>query len=275
MQDRIARTVLAAVAFLASAGILLIALTVILEGWPAFPALFGTAWSPQDGLFGAWELLVGSLLVTAGALLLAVPLSVGVALFLAEVPLTRPAALLRALLQGMAAVPSVVFGFLGLTVVAPLIRSWFGGLGLSLLAGTVVLALMIAPTIAAVAEDALRAVNPALREGAYALGATMGQVVWRLLLPAARRGLVAAVVLGLGRALGETMAVLMVLGNVTGIPTSPLGSARTLTSNIALEMAYSSGAHRQALFATGALLLLLVLLVNQAARWVARGGGAR
>lgn len=275
MQDRIARSILAAIALLASAGVLLIALTIILEGWPAFPAILGAVWSPQEGLFGAWGLLVGSLLVTGGALLLAVPLSIGVALFLAEIPLTGPAALLRALLQGMAAVPSVVYGFLGITVVAPLIRSWFGGLGLSLLAGAVVLAVMILPTITAVAEDALRAVNPALREGAYALGATMGQVVWRLLLPAARRGLVAAVVLGLGRALGETMAVLMVLGNVVGIPSSPLGSARTLTSNIALEMAYSSGAHRQALFATGAVLLLLVLLVNQAARWTTKGGDPR
>jgi len=275
VRDRLARAPLAGTALAASASILLIALAVTLEGWSALPALFGTVWSPEEGRFGALPLLAGSLLVTLGALAGAVPAGIGLGLFLTEVAPPRLAALVRPLLQGMAAVPSVVFGFLGLNLVVPLIRMWFGGLGLSLLAGCIVLAIMVLPTIAAVAEDALRAVDPSLREGAYALGATPGQAAWRLLLPAARGGLTAAVVLGLGRALGETMAVLMVVGNAAAVPLTPLDPTRTLTANIALEMAYAAGRHRQALFASGALLLLLNLAVSQIARRVARGEAVR
>ncbi|MEW8979140.1 MAG: phosphate ABC transporter permease subunit PstC [Symbiobacterium sp.] len=276
MQDRLARAALTATALVSAAGILLIALAVTVEGWPALPHLFGAVWSPEEGRFGVLPLLAGSVLVTLGSLAGAVPLGIGMGLFLSEVAPPQVADLVRPLLRGMAAVPSVVFGFLGLTLVVPWIRAWFGGPGLSLLAGCIVLAVMVLPTMASVAEDAFRAVDPSLREGAYALGASPGQVAWRLLLPAARGGLAAAVVLALGRALGETMAVLMVTGNAAALPRSPLDPVRTLTGNIALEMAYATGRHRQALFASGALLLLLNLAVNQLARRAAgRGGGGR
>lgn len=275
VRDRLARAALAALAAVASAGVLLIALAVAVEGWPALPHLFGAVWSPEDGKFGVLPLLAGSALVTLGSLTLAVPAGIGLGLFLADVASPRLAGVVRPALQGMAAVPSVVFGFLGLNLIVPWISRVFGGLGFSLLAGCLVLALMVLPTIAAVSEDALRAVDPALREGAYALGATPGQVAWRLLLPAAKSGLTAAVVLALGRALGETMAVLMVLGNAAAVPRSPLDPARTLTGNIALEMAYAAGRHREALFASGALLLLLNLAVTQAARLAAGGRAAR
>jgi len=275
VRDRLAHTVLGAAAAVASAGVLLIALAVTVEGWPALPHLFGAVWSPEDGQYGVLPLLAGSALVTLGSLAMAVPAGIGMGLFLSDVATPRLAAVVKPVLQGMAAVPSVVFGFLGLKLIVPWISRTFGGLGFSLLAGCLVLALMVLPTIAAVAEDALRAVDPALREGAYALGATPGQVAWRLLLPAAKSGLTAAVVLALGRALGETMAVLMVLGNAAAVPRSPLDPARTLTGNIALEMAYATGRHREALFASGALLLLVNLAVTQVARRAAGGRGVR
>lgn len=266
MTDRLARNLLLAMALTSSAGVLLIALFVVVEGWPALPGLFGPAWSPEDGLYGVLPMLAGSLAVTLGALLLAVPAGVGMAIYLTEVAPPGWARLVRPLLQGLAGVPSVVYGFVGMSLLVPAIRWALGGPGFSVLAGSLVLAIMILPTIAAVAEDSLRALPPAYREGAAALGASPWQAVRRVLLPAARGGLITAVVLGLGRALGETMAVLMVTGNVASAPLSPLDPARTLTGNIAMEMGYATGRHREALFGTGALLLALVLLVNQAAR---------
>ncbi|MFZ5815626.1 MAG: phosphate ABC transporter permease subunit PstC [Bacillota bacterium] len=266
MSDRTARLLLLCLALLSSTGVLLIALFVALEGRAALPGLLHPTWSPEEGRFGALPMLAGSLAVTLGALLLAVPTGLGMALFLTEVASPRLAALVRPLLQGLAGVPSVVYGFVGMSLLVPAIRTYLGGPGFSVLAGALVLAVMILPTVAAVAEDALRALPAAYREGAYALGATPWQAVRRVLLPAARAGLVTAVVLGMGRALGETMAVLMVTGNVAAPPLSPLDPARTLTGNIAMEMGYATGRHREALFATGALLLALVLLVNHLAR---------
>lgn len=266
MSDRLVRRILMTAAALSSAGVFLIAFFVLLEGWPLLPALLGGTWSPEEGRFGVLPMLLGSLAVTAVAVLLAAPVGIGLALFLTEVAPPALAAAVRPALQGLAGVPSVVYGFVGISLLVPAIRRGLGGPGFSLLAGGVVLAVMILPTIAAVAEDALRAVPAAYREGAAALGATPWQTVRRVLLPAARSGLTAAVVLGLGRALGETMAVLMVTGNAASPPRSLLDPVRTLTGNIALEMAYAAGAHRQALFATGALLLGLVLAVNELAR---------
>jgi len=275
VRDRVARAVLACMAAITASGIFLIALAVVLGGWPALPDLIGTVWRPEEGRFGALPLLAGSLLVSLGASAGAVPLGIGMGLFLVEVAPPLLADLMRRLLRAMAAVPSVVFGFVALDLVVPWIRARFGGLGLSLMAASIVLTAMVLPTVAAVAEDALRAVSPALREGAYALGASQGQVAWRLVLPAARRGLAAAAVLALGRALGETTAVLMVMGNAAAFPRSPVDPARTLTSAVALEMAYAAGRHRQALFACGALLLVLNLVTMHLARRAAEGGAER
>lgn len=270
MRDLFARRALFLSALLSSVGVLLIAWFVLVEGWPALPALLGRVWSPEDGRFGILPMLAGSAAVTLGALLVAVPAGLGMALYLTEVAPPWLARLVRPLLQALAGVPSVVYGFVGMSLLVPAIRSGLGGPGFSVLAGALVLAVMILPTVAAVAEDALRALPLAYREGAAALGATPWQVVRRVLLPAARGGLVTAVVLGMGRALGETMAVLMVTGNVAVPPRSPLDPARTLTGNIAMEIGYATGPHREALFATGALLLALVLLVNHLARRLAR-----
>lgn len=264
------RAVLLLCALGASAAVLLIAFFVVAEGWPALGALPGARWDPEEGHFGVQAMVWGSLAVTGGALLLAVPAGVGMALFLTEVAPPSLALVVRPLLQSLAGVPSVVYGFVGLQVLVPAIRRALGGPGFSVLAGACVLAVMILPTIAAIAEDALRAVPVAYREGAVALGATQWQVVRRILLPAARSGLITAVVLGLGRALGETMAVMMVTGNVAAPPGSILDPVRTLTGNIAMEMGYAVGRHREALFASGALLLAMVMALNAAARRVGR-----
>jgi phosphate ABC transporter permease protein PstC len=268
--DRLVRMLLLTCAAVSSAAVVLIALFVAAEGRSALPGLLGPVWSPEDGRYGVLAMVWGSLVVTVGALVLAVPVAVGLALFLTEVAPPPLAGLFRPLLQTLAGVPSVVYGFVGLSLLVPVIRRTLGGPGFSVLAGALVLAVMVLPTIAAVAEDALRALPPALREGAFALGATPWQTVRRVLLPAARSGIVTAVVLGLGRVLGETMAVLMVTGNVAVPPGSPLDPARTLTGNIAMEMGYAVGRHREALFATGALLLAVVMGVNALARRAAR-----
>lgn len=254
----------------ASLAVLLIAFFVVAEGWPALGALPGARWDPEGGRFGVLAMVWGSLAVTGGALLLAVPAGVGMALFLTEVAPPSLSLFVRPLLQALAGVPSVVYGFVGLQVLVPAIRRGLGGPGFSVLAGACVLAVMILPTIAAIAEDALRAVPAAYREGAVALGATPWQAVRRVLLPAARSRLITAVVLGLGRALGETMAVMMVTGNVAAPPASILDPVRTLTGNIAIEMGYAVGRHREALFASGALLLAMVMALNAAARRVGR-----
>jgi phosphate ABC transporter permease protein PstC len=264
------RGALQACALAASAGVVLIAAFVAAEGWTALPALAGTRWDPEAGLYGVLPMVWGSVAVTAGALVLAVPAGIGMALFLTEVAPPTLGTVVRPLLQGLAGVPSVVYGFVGLSLLVPWIRRSMGGPGFSVLAGALVLAVMVLPTIAAVAEDAVRSLPPAYREGAMALGATPWQAVRRVLLPAARSGVVTAVVLGLGRALGETMAVLMVTGNVASAPHSPLDPARTLTGNIAMEMGYAVGQHRAALFGTGALLLAMVMAVNAVARRVGR-----
>ncbi len=268
--EQLVRRLLLACALAASAGIFLIAFFVAAEGLQALPDTLGPVWDPEVGRYGVVPMVAGSLAVTAGALALAVPAGVGMALFLTEVAPPPLAALVRPVLQALAGVPSVVYGFVGLSLLVPAIRRGLGGPGFSVLAGALVLGVMVLPTVAAVAEDALRSLPPGYREGAMALGATPWQAVRRVLLPAARSGVVTAVVLGLGRALGETMAVLMVTGNVAAVPGSPLDPVRTLTGNIAMEMGYAVGRHRQALFATGLLLLALVMAVNGLARRMAR-----
>jgi phosphate ABC transporter permease protein PstC len=166
----------------------------------------------------------------------------------------------------LAGIPSVIYGFIGLTILAPLVRTAFGGPGLSVLTASLILGIMVLPSIISISEDAIRAVPQAYRDGALAIGITRWQMIWRVVVPAARSGIVASVILGMGRALGETMAVIMMLGNALQAPRSPLDSATTLTSNIGLELAYASGDHRQALFATGVVLFVMIMALNMLAQ---------
>ena len=211
-------------------------------------------------------MIVGSFFVTFGALIIGLPLGLGAALYLSEFAPKKSAAVLKPLVEILAGIPSVVFGFLGLTVIVPLIRDRLGGPGFSVLASAVVLGIMILPTMVSVSYDALRAVPAAYREGMLAVGANPWQAVTTVVLPAAKSGILAASILAMGRAVGETMAVIMVAGNATIIPVSFLDPVRTMTSNIALEMGYAAGMHRQALFATGIVLFVVIGVLNTVAR---------
>jgi phosphate transport system permease protein len=172
---------------------------------------------------------------------------------------------LRPAIQLLAAIPSVIYGFWGLIVLVPLVRNYLGGPGLSILSGSIILGFMILPTIISISEDSLRALPPSYKAGGLALGATQWQTIWRVLIPAAKSGIVASIILGRGRAIGETMAMIMILGNAVKMPSSFLDSARTLTTNIGIEMGYASGYHRQALFATGVILFFIIMTLNSLA----------
>jgi phosphate ABC transporter permease protein PstC len=260
-----------------STGILaLIALFIFKEGVPIMAKsglahfIFGEMWAPTTGQYGIYPFIIGSLWITFGALLFGVPLGVSCAVFLAEFAPRSWVAFLKPAIELLAGIPSVVYGFLGVMWLAPIIRNYLGGPGLSILSASIVLAVMILPTIVSVSIDAIQAVPKNYKEGSLALGATLWQSVWRVVLPAAKSGILAGVILGMGRAIGETMAVIMISGNATTIPHSPLDSVRTLTANIAIEMGYAVGEHRQALFATGVVLFFFIMILNTIALRFAR-----
>ena len=246
--------------------LLFIAAFIFKEAFPAFAelklGLFGEEWYPSRGEYGILTMVAGSIAVTALALLIALPLSLGCAIYLSELATPLVYRFARPAVELLVGIPSVVYGLVGMVLLCPLIAKFGGGSGSSVLAAGVVLAVMILPTIATISEDSLRAVPRSYREAAFALGATHWQMIRSVLLPASRPGIVAAVVLGTGRAIGETMAMLMVIGNSPIFPKSLLEPARTLTGNIALEINYATGLHASVLFATGAVLFFLVMLIN-------------
>ena len=207
-------------------------------------------------------MIVGSLYVTAGALIVGVPAGIFTAMYLARFCNKRLYRFLKPAINLLAGIPSVVYGFFGLVVLVPLVREWLGGTGMSTLTASVLLGIMILPTIIGVAESAIRAVPEAYYEGALALGATHERSVFCVVLRAARSGVLAGVVLGIGRAIGETMAVIMVAGNQPYIPSSILDGVRTMTTNIVLEMGYATDLHREALIATAVVLFVFILLIN-------------
>ncbi|AII57367.1 phosphate ABC transporter permease [Dehalococcoides mccartyi] len=257
--------------------LLAIAVFIIKGGLPLFGEvnpldfLFGESWSPTYGEYGILSMIVGSLLVTLGAMLIAVPLGIACAILLAEVAPRKVRNLLRPAVELLVGIPSVVYGLVGIMVIVPAVRS-LGGTGYSILAAVLVLSIMVLPTIISISEDSLRAVPRTYREGSLALGASHWQTIWHVLLPAARSGVGASIVLGMGRAIGETMAMIMVIGNAVIIPSSPLDPARTLTGNIAVEINYAAGLHENALFATGLVLLILILILNSLATLALKRG---
>lgn len=270
-KDKIIERILLLIAFSSISILGLIALFIFGEGlpliWKVGPRAFilGERWVPSQGSFGILPMIVGSFWVTFGAILLGVPLGLACAIFLSEWTPPLIAMVLRPTIQLLAAIPSVIYGFWGLIILVPLVRNYLGGPGLSILSGSVILGFMILPTIISISEDSLRALPPYYKSGALALGATHWQAIWRVMVPAARSGIVASIILGMGRAIGETMAMIMILGNAVKMPTSFLDSARTLTTNIGIEMGYASGDHRQALFATGVILFLIIMILNSSA----------
>jgi len=257
--------------------LLAIVVFTIREALPAFRQvglldfLFGKDWSPSNKEFGILTIIVGSVVVMAGALIIAVPLGIACAILLAEVAPSRVRQFLRPTVELLVGIPSVVYGLVGMVLIVPLIRQ-IGGSGYSVAAGVIVLTGMVLPTIISISEDSIRAVPKSYKEGALALGATQWQTIWRVLLPAARSGIMASIVLAMGRAIGEAMAMTMVLGNAPVIPTSLLDPARTLAGSIAVEVNYASGVHRSALFATAVVLFLIVIIINSIALIVLRRG---
>lgn len=224
--------------------------------------LFGMKWKPELDLFGIFPMVMGSIAVTAAAIVLGVPVGILTAVFLARFCPKRIYPALKSGVELLAGIPSVVYGFFGLTAIVPLIGKIGGGSGTSILAASIVLAVMILPTIIGVSEAAIRAVPSGYYEGSLALGACKERSVFFAELPAARSGIVAGIILGVGRAVGETMAVIMVAGNQAVMPRGLLKGVRTLTANIVLEMGYASGLHREALIATAVVLFFFILIIN-------------
>jgi phosphate transport system permease protein len=274
--DKLARRVLAAMALSALSALALITVFIVAEGVPLIARtgignfVFGMTWAPTQGSFGIFPMIVGSVTVTLGAIILGVPVAVCCAVFLAEFAPPMMRSLLRPAIQMLAGIPSVVYGFWGLIFVVPAVRTFLGGPGLSILSGSIILAIMILPTIISISEVSLLALPSLYKEGALALGSTHWQAIRGVLVPAAGSGIMAAIILGVGRAVGETMAVIMVLGNAVSLPQSILDPARTLTTNIGIEMGYASGDHQSALFATGVVLLIIIMVLNAAAQFTLR-----
>ncbi|WAM30878.1 phosphate ABC transporter permease subunit PstC [Caldicellulosiruptor naganoensis] len=269
--------------FLAAAvsviSVLLITIFIFKEGFSIikeyglFNFILGTKWAPLSGKFGILPMIIGSVCVTIGAIIIGVPIGIATAIFLGELVSEKIARAVRPFVELLAGIPSVVYGFYGLVVIVPLIRKMFGGSGFSVLASSIILGIMILPTIINISEVSIRSVPKEYKEGSLALGATHWQTIKGVILPAARSGIIASVILGMGRAIGETMAVIMVAGNSPKIPKGIFDQVRTLTGNIAIEMGYASGKHAQALFATGIVLFVIIMILNTIANVIARRVG--
>ena len=254
----------------------LITVFIIAQGAPIisrvglFNFIFGMEWAPGQNKFGILPMIVGSVSVTLGAAVLGVPIGICCSIFLAEFAPLAVRNIFRPAIQLLAGIPSVVYGFWGLIFIVPFIRDYLGGPGLSILAGSIILAIMILPTIISISEVSILSLPRYYKDGALALGMNHWQTISAVMLPAAKSGIVAAVILGIGRAIGETMAVIMILGNAVALPESILDPVRTLTTNIGIEMGYASGEHREALFATGIVLFIIIMILNASAQYITR-----
>lgn len=252
------------------AAVIIICIFLFSNGIPAiaeiglFEFLGGQKWAPSNvpASFGIFNMIIASIYATAGAIVIGVPIGILTAVFLARFCPKSLYKFLKPATELLAGIPSIVYGFFGLMVIVPFIRENFGGSGSSWLAASIVLGIMILPTIIGVSESALRAVPESYYEGSLALGATKERSVFKTILPASKSGVLAGVVLGIGRALGETMAVVLIAGNQVQIPNKLTDGLRTLTANIVLEMGYATGLHRQALVATGVVLFVFILLIT-------------
>ena len=250
--------------------VIVICLFLFAKGFPAigeigiFKFIFGTTWKPSAEIFGIFPMIVGSIYVTAGAIIIGVPLALLCAAFLAKFCPPKLYKILKPAINLMAGIPSIVYGFFGLVFIVPLMQTITGGSGKGIITASVLLGIMILPTVIGVAESAIRAVPDSYYEGSLALGATHERSVFAVIFPAAKSGIFAGVILGVGRAIGETMAVIMVAGNQEILPESILSGVRTMTANIVIEMAYSEvgSLHQNALIATGVVLFVFILLIN-------------
>ena len=226
--------------------------------------LLGQKWRPNNDIYGILPMIMGSLYVTLGACITGVPIGILTAIFMARFCPVSIYKYLKPAVELLAGIPSVIYGFFGLVVMVPFIRDNFGGTGSSMLTASLLLGMMILPTLISVAEAALRAVPDSYYEGALALGAGHVRSVFFTVVPAAKSGIMAAIILGVGRAIGETMAVIMVAGNQARMPQGLLEGVRTMTTNIVIEMGYAADLHRDALIATAVVLFIFIMLINLA-----------
>ena len=224
--------------------------------------LTGTKWKPGNDIYGIFPMILGSIYVTAGAIIVGVPIGLLCAIFLARFCPEKLYKLLKPAVNLLGGIPSIVYGFFGLVVIVPIMQDIFGGGGKGILTASILLGIMILPTIISVTESSLNAVPESYYEGSLALGATHERSVFRVIFPAAKSGITAGIILGIGRAIGETMAVMMVAGNQPILAKSVTSGVRTLTANIAMEMGYATGLHREALIATAVVLFVFILIIN-------------
>lgn len=259
------------------AAVVLICIFMFANGLPAtgkigpLNFLLGEKWKPMNNIFGILPMIIGSIYVTAGAIIIGVPIAFFTSVYLAKFCNERLYKILKPAVELMAGIPSIVYGFFGLVVIVPIMQKVMGGSGKSVLTASVLLGIMILPTVIGVAESSIRAVPDSYYEGALALGATRERSVFFAVLPGAKSGILAGMVLGIGRAIGETMAVIMVAGNQPIIPKSLGMGVRTLTSNIVMEMGYATDLHREALIATAVVLFVLILIINLCCSALQRG----
>ena len=246
----------------------LICIFLFANGIPAmtkigfFDFIFGRKWKPSNEIFGIFPMIIGSIYITAGAIIIGVPIGILTAVFLARFCPKKLYKIIKPAIDLLAGIPSVVYGFFGLCVIVPFVRNNIGGDGNSILTASILLGFMILPTIINVSESSIRAVPEKYYQGALALGATHERSVFCTVVPAAKSGIMAGIVLGIGRAIGETMAVIMVAGSQPRMPKGILEGIRTLTSNIVMEMGYATDLHREALIATGVVLFVFILIIN-------------
>lgn len=277
-KEKIMHLVFLLSAVISIAAVILICVFLFSSGVPAIAQiglkefLTGTEWRPGNNIFGIFPMIVGSLYVTAGALVIGVPIGILTAIFMARFCPKGLYRIMKPAINLMAGIPSVVYGFFGLVILVPLVRDYIGGRGLSVLTASILLGLMILPTIISMSEAAIRAVPESYYEGALALGASHERSVFSAVVPAARSGIFAGIILGIGRAVGETMAVIMVAGNQTLIPGHLTDGVRTLTTNIVLEMGYATDLHREALIATAVVLFVFILIINLSFSLIKRRG---
>ncbi len=267
--------------------VIIITAFIFIKGAPAIfeigagNFLLGKVWNPAGNIYGIFPMIVSTIFATIGAVVIGVPIGLLTAIFIAEIAPKRVSKLVRPAVELLAGIPSVVYGFFGLIVIVPMIAKLQEALtgknmgGNSLLATSLILGVMILPTIISISEHSIRAVPKKYKEGSLALGATNIQTIFKVTIPAARSGIMASIVLGLGRAVGETMAVILVAGNTTSIPNSIFDSIRPLTANIAIEMGYATGLHQEALFATGVVLFIFIMTLNLILNFVVNRVGAK
>lgn len=294
LEEKFMKSILFITAFMAVLSVLLIGVFVFAEGLPIFmkygfvDVVFGNVWNPTNQIYGIWPMVVGTILVTLIAIVLGAPIGVAVAIYLVEIANEKITRVIVPAVELLAGIPSVVYGLFGMFAIRKIISDLGRGplqdylpanyqTGYSILTAGIILAIMILPTIINISVDSLRVVPREFKEGSLALGVSHWQTIYKVLLPVAKSGIITAVILGIGRALGETMAVIMVIGNTPAIPamdwTGLFAPARSLTANIALEMGYAGPEHQQALFATGIILFVFIIILNSVTTLLVKRGG--